>query len=73
MKFSNFVSTLAVVCLAFNSDALRVQKVVDVPIENTSVTVADNWNNARSIIQKKTSDPTYYSQLYPKGTTHFVC
>ena len=25
MKFSNFVSTLAVVCLAFNADALRVQ------------------------------------------------
>ena len=24
MKFSNFVSTLAVACLAFNADALRV-------------------------------------------------
>ena len=25
MKFSNFVSTLAVVCLTFNADALKVQ------------------------------------------------
>ena len=25
MKFSNFVSTLAVVCLAFNTDALRIE------------------------------------------------
>ena len=25
MKFSNFVSTLAVVCLAFNADALSIQ------------------------------------------------
>ena len=25
MKFSNFVSTLAVVCLAFNAEAIRVE------------------------------------------------
>ena len=33
MKFSNFVSTIAVVCLAFNTDALRIETTLEFSAE----------------------------------------
>ena len=62
MKFSNFVSTLAVVYLAFNADAISLEEVRHLKPEHTNV-VADPdwfWDNARSIIKKETK---YISQV----------
>ena len=65
MKFSNFVSTLAVVCLTLNADALRVQYN------------PDDYSNAHSLGKDKLEEMFINcEQSYPKGyllLTYDIC